>query len=218
MQSTRRILLSLTLQEINQSVHPSLTSMLESIVNKTSSFHDYIGDMSPTICALVETWLPNDETDLRYKKVPPKGYDIISRPHPTTKKGGGVAVIYKSNLRCQSAPPTTNISEVMEHLDLTMNFKGLVVNLYVIYHFPNTSVIHFCDELSDLLEENIVSDHGVLLLTCGFNIHMDNLQNPDTIIFSDFLELFGLINFVGFPTHQSPHMLDLFIHTSIQHY
>ena len=40
---------------------------------------------------------------------------------------------------------------------------------------------------------------------------MDNLQNPDTIIFSDFLELFGLINFVGFPTHQSRHMLDLFI-------
>ena len=51
-----------------------------------------------------------------------------------------------------------------------MNFKGLVVNLYVIYRFPNTSVIQFCDELSDLLEENIVSDHGVLLLTGDFNI------------------------------------------------
>ena len=99
----------------------------------------------------------------------------------------------------------------MEHLDLTMNFKGLVVNLYVSYRFPNTSVIQFCDELSDLLEENIVSDCGVLLLTGNFNIHMDNLQNPDTIIFSDFLESFGLINFVGFPTHQSCHMLDLFI-------
>ena len=92
-----------------------------------------------------------------------------------------------------------------------MNFKGLVVNLYVIYRFPNTSVIQFCDELSDLLEENIVSDCGVLLLTGDFNIHMDNLQNPDTIIFSDFLESFGLINFVGFPTHQSHHMLYLFI-------
>ena len=92
-----------------------------------------------------------------------------------------------------------------------MNFKGLVVNLYVIYCFPNTSVIQFCDELSDLLEENIVSDHGVLLLTGDFNIHMDNLQNPDTIIFSDFLESFGLSNFVGFPIHQSHHTLDLFI-------
>ena len=92
-----------------------------------------------------------------------------------------------------------------------MNFKGLVVNLYVIYCLPNTSVIQFCDELSDLLEENIVSDYGVLLLTGNFNIHMDNLQNPDTIIFSDFLESFGLINFVGFPTHQSCHTLDLFI-------
>ena len=144
--------------------------------------------MSPSICALMETWLPSDETDLRYKEVPPKGYDIISHPCPTSKKGGGVAVINKSNLSVKVAPPTTNISEVMEHLNLTMNFKGLVVNLYVIYCFPNTSVIQFCDELSDLLEENIVSDCGVLLLTGNFNIHMDNLQNPDTIIFSDFLE------------------------------
>ena len=40
---------------------------------------------------------------------------------------------------------------------------------------------------------------------------MDNLQNPDTIIFRDFLESFGLINFVGFPTQQSHHTLDLFI-------
>ena len=66
--------------------------------------------MSPTICALMETWIPNDETDLRYKEVPPKGYNIISHPHPTTKMGGGVAVIYKSNLSVKVAPlPPTSV-------------------------------------------------------------------------------------------------------------
>ena len=53
---------------------------VQSIVNKTSSFQEYIIDLSPTICALTETWLSNDEADLRFKDVPPKGYSIISRP------------------------------------------------------------------------------------------------------------------------------------------
>ena len=138
----------------NQSISASISHInVRSIVNKTSSFHDYISDMSPTICALMETWLPNDETDLRYKEVPPKGYDIISGPHPTHQKGWWSSSHLQIQSQCQSSPPTTNISEVMEHLDLTINFKGLVVNLYVIYRFPNTSVIQFCDGLSDLLEE-----------------------------------------------------------------
>ena len=95
----------------NQSISASISHInVSSIVNKTSLFHDYISDMSPTICALTETRLPSDETDLRYKEVPPKGYDIISCPCPTTKKGDGVAVIYKSNLSVKVAPlPPTSV-------------------------------------------------------------------------------------------------------------
>ena len=105
----------------------------------------------------------------------------------------------------------------MEHLDLTTNFKGISVNLYVIYRIPNTSVVQFCSELADLLEGNIVHDHGHLILTGDFNIHMDNPENPDTIIFNDFSESFGLTNLVGFLTHQSNHTIDLTIthHSSI---
>ena len=65
----------------NQSVSATLSHInVQSSVNKTSSFHEYITDLSPTICALMETWLSNDEADLRFKDVPPKGYSIISRP------------------------------------------------------------------------------------------------------------------------------------------
>ena len=105
----------------------------------------------------------------------------------------------------------------MENLDLTTNFKGISVNLYVIYHIPNTSVMQFCRELADLLEGIIVHDCGHLILTGDFNIHMDNSENPDTIIFKDFLESFGLTNLVSFLTHQSNHTIDLMIthHSSI---
>ena len=125
--------------------------------------------------------------------------------------------MHKSNLIVKAAPPSDTTSDVMEHLDLTTNFKGISVNLYVIYCIPNTSVMQFCSELADLLEGNIVHDCGHLILTSDFNIHMDNPENPDTIIFNDFLESFGLTNFVSFPTHQSNHTIDLMIthHSSI---
>ena len=83
---------------------------------------------------------------------------------------------------------------------------------------PTPVLSNFCDELSDLLEENIVSDHGVLLLTGNFNIHMDNLQNLDTIIFSDFLELFGLINLCWFSNSPILPHAGSFYHTSTQCY
>ena len=119
--------------------------------------------------------------------------------------------MHKSNLIVKAAPPSDTASDVMGHLDLTTNFKGISVNLYVIYHIPNTSVMQFCSELVDLLEGNIVHDRGHLILTGDFNIHMGNLENPDTIIFNDFLESFGLTNFFGFLTHQSNHTIDLMI-------
>ena len=125
--------------------------------------------------------------------------------------------MHKSNLIVKAAPPSDNTSDVIEHLDLTTNFKGISVNLYVIYRIPNTSVMQFCSELVDLLEGNIVHDCGHLILTGDFNTHMDNPENPDTIIFNDFLETFGLTNFVSSPTHQSNHTIDLMIihHSSI---
>ena len=158
-------------------------------MNKASSFQEYITDLPPTICALTETWLSNDEADLRFKDVPPNGYNIISRPQSRHKKGGGIAVVHKSNLIVKAAPPSDTTSDVTEHLDLTTNFKGISVNLYVIYCIPNTSVLQFCSELADLLEGNIVHDCGHLILTSDFNIHMDNPENPDTIIFNDFFRI-----------------------------
>ena len=125
--------------------------------------------------------------------------------------------MHKSNLIVKAAPPSHTTSDVIEHLDLTTNFKGISVNLYVIYCIPNTSVMQFCSELADLLEGNIVHDCGHLILTSDFNIHMDNPENPNTIIFNDILESFGLTNFVGFLTYRSNHTIDLMIthHSSI---
>ena len=85
------------------------------------------------------------------------------------------------------------------------------INLYIIYRYPARSVIKFCNELISLLEENVNTDKGTLILTGDFNIHMDDLTHPNTNTFIDTLEGLDLRNHVNFLTHKLNHHVDLFI-------
>ena len=185
-----------------------------SIYNKLQSFPNYVQDSNTTICVTTETWLSNDENDLRYMEIPPPGYKILSKPCNNGKKGGGIAVVYKASLNIKECPTSLQTSEIMEYMELTTNFKGIVCNIYIIYCIPNTSVIQFGSELSDLMENNVLEDHGHIIMLGNFNIHMDKPEHPDTITFNEFLESFDLFNLTTFPTHISKHTLDLVITSS----
>ena len=152
--------------------------------------------------------------DLRYKDIPPAGYKILSKPCKHGKKGGSIALVYKASLNMKECPTSSQTSEIMECMELTTNFKGIVCNIYIVCHIPNTSVIHFCRKLSDLMEYNVFKDCRHLIMLGDFNMHVNNPEHPDIIIFNDFLESFDLINFTTFPTHVSRHTLDLVIASS----
>ena len=123
-------------------------------------------------------------------------------------------MVYKASLNIKDCPTSPQTSEMMEYMELTSNFKGIVCNIYIIYYIPNMSVIQFCNKLSDLIENNILEDHGHIIMLGNFNIHMDKPEHPDTATFNDFLESFNLVNFTTFPTHISKNTLDLVITSS----
>ena len=89
--------------------------------------------------------------------------------------------------------------------------SGINFDVYVVYRYPGTSVISFYEELTDILENNITKNKGQLLLLGDFNIHLDKQDLPDTMIFQDVMDSFGLINHVKQSTHTSSHILDLVI-------
>ena len=64
------------------------------------------------------------------------------------KKGGCIPVVYKASLNMKECPTSSQTSEIMECMELTSNFKGIVCNIYIVYHIPNTNVIQFCSQLS----------------------------------------------------------------------
>ena len=97
------------------------------------------------------------------------------------------------------------------HFKTQVQFKTLTLNLYIIHRFPSTSILTICTELATILERNILDMTGKLVLLGDFNIHMDMVDDTDTITFNDLLDSFNLENSVHFSTHKCRHTLDLLI-------
>ena len=73
-----------------------------------------------------------------------------------------------------------------------------------LYRPPTRSVATFCDELSDLLLENIDKLESLIVMG-DFNMC---ITNPRGVLFRDIMESFGFSSYVHFPTHDSGHILD----------
>ena len=86
-----------------------------------------------------------------------------------------------------------------------------VIDLLVIYRYPNTRVVSFCNDLADILGNNILTLKGHCILTGDFNIHIDDTSDNNTRTLNDMLDSLGMINHITFPTHKQGHTLDLFI-------
>ena len=96
-------------------------------------------------------------------------------------------------------------------MNVHVKFRNKTLTPYIIYRYLNSSILQFIESLGKLLEENILSDHGELILTENFNIQMDMPFLLDTILFNDFLDTFNLTNKVTFSTNLSQHIIDLML-------
>ena len=84
------------------------------------------------------------------------------------------------------------------------------LNLHVIYRLLSCSVIVFCNELLETIEQEINEICNTLYIS-NLNIHMDSPHHLDTITFHDFLQSFNLKNLITEATHKSQHTLNLII-------
>ena len=94
--------------------------------------------------------------------------------------------------------------------ELAVSLPALSLNLAVIYRPPDKSVLSFANDFLDYMERNINST-GKLLPTGDFNIHVNDLESPDTNTFLDVLDSFYLHNHTSFLTYHLNNKLDLVI-------
>ena len=100
----------------------------------------------------------------------------------------------------------------MECADFIIKLPSKTIHLRLIYRPPDGSVLQFCQELTTYLEQNIHTT-GDTLLMGDLNIHTNDPENQDTIIFQDTIESLGLRNQVSFPAHRLQNTLDTIITT-----
>ena len=166
-----------------------------SITPKIHQFQQELLEQYMDICGITETWLKQDYIEATTREIAPSGYKILSLPRSTSQQGGGIALVYHNHYNVkQLGKPTNTDTNTMEYQGYHMRFDNISINLYIIYRLPSLSVLHFCNELSLILESDLKLATDKTLFVGDFNIHTDNHQDTDTINFLDTINGFNLQN------------------------
>ena len=91
-------LITITSNHLTETVHNQLRIShinTRSVSKKASDLQKEIMDKDIDICALTETWIKPDD-DWTCKEVTPPGYHYFNHPQLDGRKGGGTALLYKS--------------------------------------------------------------------------------------------------------------------------
>ena len=168
-----------------------------SVTNKTDCIQAEIAEANVALCALIETWIKEDD-DITPLQLCPSRYKCISIPRKV-RSGGGLALIYQDNINLKTEKEYS--FNTVECADFSIKLPSKTIHLGLIYRPPDGSVLEFCQELTTYMEQNI-NTTGDILLVGNLNFHINDPENQDTIMFEDTIESLGLRNQVSFPTHR----------------
>ena len=180
----------------------------QSIVNKTQDLQVEIATNNYDLCALTETWIKEDDTLTSHRMCPP-GYNVTSVLR-TNCMGGGIAIVHKTGLSVTIINSDTTSSMEYAEFKIVNQENVQQHNMILLYRPPNTNVLQFISDLTDILE-SLITKSGSITLLSDFNIKVNEEDDYDLINFVDFLSTFGLQNRVTFPTHRLGNILDIIL-------
>jgi hypothetical protein len=179
-----------------------------SISNKWDEIIDFIVDNDVDVISITETWLGKDNQPPYL----PDGYSFVHLPRPN-RRGGGVGVLYRNNLKVQVNPSFSAAS--FESLEVLLTLNSTHIRLFVIYRPPPSTVngltkALFFEEFDHFLAANAAAT-GRTMLVGDFNFHWENQQDPETKIMKNMFTSYSLQQHINDPTHKSGHALDWII-------
>ena len=100
-----------------------------------------------------------------------------------------------------------------EYASLKLRTTGKLIRLLLVYRKQKVTFITFVDVFVSLIERYIMETPKLVLLE-DFNLHINELADPNADTFCDLLECFNLKNNIFFPMHTSNNTLDLVLNAS----
>ena len=162
-----------------------------------------ICDNHVDVALVTETWL-SDERGTLTCSIREAGYEIEHSYR--SKRGGGVAIIYKPNVNIKAALIIKNYESFM-YKNVILNGK-VKINLACIYRLQEIPESQFILDLEDFLAiHSCKSD--TLILAGDFNIHYEDTELKYVKALANLTSSFGLSQFVTGPTHKLGHTIDL---------
>lgn len=161
-------------------------------------------DNSVDVAFVTETWFSGESGTTTYA-IREAGYEIEHSYRG--KRGGGVAIIYKSNITNIKADGKIKNYESFMYKNVILNGK-VNINLACLYRLQEIPDAKFITDLEDFLSiHSYKSD--TLLLTGDFNLHYEVTDSKYVKELANLTSSFGLSQFVMGPTHKLGHTIDL---------
>ena len=161
---------------------------------------------------LTETWLkdtPEDQAWVNQSNLTQSDFILQQHNWQSNRKGGGIGLLYHKNIDATLVEAGHTCTT-----EYTL-WKTILQNkpLYImgIYHPPpcnDTTNAMFIDEITELLAGRMAKYNSMVILG-DLNMHIDDLSNADSYIFSDTMYAFSFKQQVTSPAQKCSHILDL---------
>ena len=165
------------------------------------------------IAITTETWLTDNDRDLVWLES--NGFvrdrNLISTSNRVGGRGGGIAMIFRSNIT--AAGITQKKLRSFERVHWMTTISTITLNILVIYHPPYSTSqkitnAMFLDDLTEFLTDWMASYRNIIICS-DFNIHIDYPTDTEAQISIDTMEALGLQQHVHFQTCHADNTLDL---------
>ena len=184
---------------------------VQSIKNKDIAIRKLIEERKSDFAVITETWL-SDEDDI-WKMGSELNNNGLSLKTSDRKgrKGGGIALVHSDKIKVKESDKGAKNS--FEFAAWKIQCGNIPTSVIAVYRPPyseqnRSSIPSFCDEFSDFISEAI-AEHSNLILLGDFNIHINNDNDKNAMLFTERTETLGLTQHVNGATQKSGNTLDL---------
>ena len=155
---------------------------------------------------VTETWLsPEDNSWKSGSEIVKEGYGF-NEIHQCNRRGGGLALLHKTNLKVKRLNQCMSPSIELAVWKVT----SLQMSLHIVgvYCPPDKSIPDFLDLFTEYIAD-LIAEYENIVLVGDFNIHINDNENPNAVMFLDTMTALGFHQYVNGPMHHSGNCLNL---------
>ena len=155
---------------------------VQSIKNKQDIITELLEDSNADLAVLTETWLTDaDDIWVQGSEFHRHNYKI-DECHRKDRKERGLALVTKQNLKVKREEH--RITAELEYAKWKVTSANSFLNILDVYRPPDGSTPQFLDNFMELLVDILTSNTNLVVLG-DFNIHVNDIHDPNGSIFLD---------------------------------